>query len=500
MNTLQKIEKRKETWFLLLIVFIFFLLQLPSLIEPLWYGDEGIYEVVAMALNNDRQLYSQIWDNKPPLLYIIYAAAHADQFTVRFLSLLIGAVSVIPFYYLSKNLFRVPKINSITTAVYVLFIATPFLEGNVANAENFMLLPIIASAFLVYKVSEIQVSNHKRISANLILNTKDSIIFIAGLLLGIAFLLKTVAIFDFAAFFLFISFIKPFNKQLIRILGIYTLGLLLPILVTVGFFAAQGNLADFIQATFFGNIDYVSYANILIIPQGFLIVKLLILFVAVMLIYKRRKLLPHSVIFIFLWFLFSLFNLIFSGRIWTHYLLIIAPCAVLMLGLLYYEKAKKLKNVAFGLLLLLIFISIAHFRINIETITNTAMYYQNFVFFIADKKSTVAYQDYFDKSVSRDYEIAQFIANKTEPEDTIFIWGNNPQIYVLSNKLPPGKYTVEYHINQNPKHIAETAEDIRRTKPKYVIILPEMNNFPFTIREYTNKYSLKGTDIYERTL
>ena len=59
--------------FISVVVLIFSLLRLPSVIEPYWYGDEGIYEVLAQAMNQGRGLYSGIWDNKPPLLYIIYA-------------------------------------------------------------------------------------------------------------------------------------------------------------------------------------------------------------------------------------------------------------------------------------------------------------------------------------------------------------------------------------------------------------------------------------------
>ncbi|MBP6098670.1 MAG: hypothetical protein KA477_01670, partial [Candidatus Levybacteria bacterium] len=51
------------------IIVFFVILRLPSLIEPIWYADEGIYEVIAHAMHNGRVLYSEVWDNKPPLLY-----------------------------------------------------------------------------------------------------------------------------------------------------------------------------------------------------------------------------------------------------------------------------------------------------------------------------------------------------------------------------------------------------------------------------------------------
>jgi 4-amino-4-deoxy-L-arabinose transferase-like glycosyltransferase len=482
-------------YFIIFISFLFFLLRLPSLIEPYWYGDEGVYEIIGRALNNGRMLYSQAWDNKPPLLYLIYAIANGDQFTVRLLSLLCGLGSAILFYYLANKLFRSHKISSISTVFYTLLFATPILEGNIANAENFMLLPIIAAGLLVYRVSEI----------------KKRELFIAGLLLGIAFLLKIVAVFDFAAFFIFLAFIflpeklfikenKKLYKDLLKKLVVYTSGFLIPVVLTVLYFFIQGSLADFAQATFFSNIGYVGYKNNFIISQGFLVFKLLVLFAAVALVFWKRKFIPKSIIFILLWFFFSIFNAFFSGREWTHYLLVLLPSTALLVGLLFERKAKKLIFVALCLLLILMYYVNVFFKIGIGTIGKTLQYYQNFSLFITNNKSVREYQEYFDRRVPRDYEVARFIANNTKPNDIVFIWGNSPQIYVLSNTLPPGKYTVEYHISQSSKAIAATADDLKRTKPKYLILLPGTPPFPFSIGTYMYRFNLEGADIYERTI
>lgn len=503
MKIIEKIEKIKEIWFLIFISLFFFLLRLPSFIEPYWYGDEGVYEVIGMALNNGRMLYSQIWDNKPPLLYLIYAIAHADQFTVRLLSTFFAIVSTILFYYLSKNLFRSHKISSISTVIYVLLFATPILEGNISNAENFMLLPIIAAALLVYKASKIIVIAHayKRVYVSL---------FSAGLLLGIAFLFKIVALFDFTTFFIFLTIIylpekfsihknKRLYKDLVKKLTIYTLGFLIPVVLTILYFYIQGSIVDFIQATFFSNISYVGYKNKFIISQGFILIKILALFTVVALVFWKRKSIPQSVIFIIFWFFFSIFNAFFSGQIWTHYLLVLLPSTALLFGLLFDRKAKKLRIVILGLLLILVYSVNVFFKISIQTIGKTFQYYQNFALFITNKRSLIKYQEYFDRRVPGDYAVAQFISNNTNPNDVIFIWGNNPQIYVLSNTLPPGKYTVEYHISQSAKAIEETTDDLKRTRPKYIIILSDMTNIPFSVGGYMDKYNLEGVNIYERT-
>src|SRR5579871_405313 len=106
MQLLSKLEKRTEVWFLTFISFIFILLRIPSLFEPLWYGDEGVYETVGMGLSHGRLLYRDIWDNKPPLLYLLYAFFQSNQPLVRFANLFAGLLSVILFFCVTQKLFE----------------------------------------------------------------------------------------------------------------------------------------------------------------------------------------------------------------------------------------------------------------------------------------------------------------------------------------------------------------------------------------------------------
>src|SRR3989344_319245 len=106
MQILKRLEKSKIFWYLLGISLLFFILRLPSLIEPNWYGDEGIYQVIGQAINKDRLLYVQTWDNKPPLLYLVYALFHGEQFLVRLFSLITGVLTVIVLFFFGKLLFK----------------------------------------------------------------------------------------------------------------------------------------------------------------------------------------------------------------------------------------------------------------------------------------------------------------------------------------------------------------------------------------------------------
>lgn len=475
MRILTRLEGSKEFWFILFTSFLFFILRFPSLFEPLWYGDEGIYQVIGSSLNNGKLLYKEVFDNKPPLLYWLYAILHSDQFLIRLASLIFGVISIVIFFSLSKKLFENNKnnIHYVTTLIFAILYGLPILEGNIANAENFMLLPILVSSFFI-------VSQKK--------------FFIAGLLLGIAFLFKIVAVFDFAAFFVF-CFIINFNslKKTIKLPTILV-GFFLPILAVTLFFLLNGAFTDFINAAFITNISYVSYGNKIGGFPFLLFVKLIILGSFTLYVFTKRKKFSQTMLFIFIWFAFSLFNSFFSQRPYTHYLLVLLPSLSLMIGLILFDK-KYQRTIAILLLLVLI-ILIKSF--GIPRFNKNIYYYQNFISYIAGKKSTMSYQAFFDRNTPVDYEIARFIKPKLSKNDTIFVWGNNAQLYQLLRVIPPTKYIVAYHISDYKDGVITTKIAIEKTKPKFIVVMSNQGENPFPLINYSKKINIDKAIIYER--
>ena len=85
----------KYKYFLFLAI-IFLFLRLPSLFEPYWYGDEGIYLVLGQGIRKGLTLYTQIHDNKPPTLYYL-AAIGQTVFGFRLLLMIFMALTVFLF-------------------------------------------------------------------------------------------------------------------------------------------------------------------------------------------------------------------------------------------------------------------------------------------------------------------------------------------------------------------------------------------------------------------
>ncbi|HSX40892.1 MAG TPA: glycosyltransferase family 39 protein [Candidatus Saccharimonadales bacterium] len=495
MTVLDRLEKSTSFWFLLATSVFFFLLRLPSLFEPYWYGDEGIYQVIGLALNRGRLLYSGIWDNKPPLLYIVYALFNGDQFALRLVSLIFGIASVVVFLALSKLLLssaKNTKIAYVSTALFALLFGLPLLEGNIANAENFMLLPILAAGYLVFKL--FQTSNYTLYAIRYTL-------FLSGLLVGLAFLFKIVAMFDAAAFFLFLLFLslpkkialKSFVQTALSLFP-YVLGCILPIGLSAIFFLAKGGFSDFLKASFLQNVGYVAYGNALIIPQGLLILKLAVLALFVFYLLVKRNVFSKPALFIFLWFSFSLFNAFFSGRPYTHYTLVLLPSFILLLALFFWQNSYRKFTAAVLIITALLVLK------NFSFYGNTLYYYQNFLSFLTGNKSVAAYQSFFDKKTPIDYDIAQYLSMHMRSNDNLFIWGNNAQVYKLTDKLPPGRYAVAYHITGYKDGTTETQAALSHANPRFILIMPGQGTFPFSLAGYTRKINIEDAQIYEKVL
>lgn len=501
MKILAVLEKSKNFWFLITTSIVFFLLRLPSLFEPYWYGDEGIYQVIGIALKQGRLLYKDIWDNKPPLLYLLYALFNSDQFMLRLVSLIVGLLSIIVFLFLAQNLFcngksKNQRVVYFATFLFALILGLPIIEGNIANAENFMMLPILLAALLVYKISSKDGDYKKYFFGNFQLSSFNSHLIIIGFLLSIAFLFKIVAIFDLIAFSLFIFFLKfRRNKFFLEaFFDVLLIGVsfILPIILTTFFFLFKGAFWEFYKATFTQNVGYISYGNQFFITQGLLLLKLIFLAIFTFYLFSKRNLISKSSLFILLWLAFSIFNALFSGRPYTHYLLMLLPSFCLFVALIMNDKKYRKIGIVF------LFIGIILISANFLLYKKTSNYYQNFISLILGRKNVSTYQSFFDHQTVIDYELAQYIKNHTDLKDNVFIWGNNAQLYKLANKLPPGKFIVAYHMTASKETLKETEIALFKANPKYIIVTSPANFIPYSLSGYRQKISIDNSLIYER--
>jgi hypothetical protein len=468
---------------LLIFSVIFTVLRIPSLIEPYWYGDEGIYAVIGQAIRNGSLLYKDIWDNKPPLLYLIYAFANGNLFWVKLISLVVGLGTIGSFYYFALKIFKTKRSVYVSTGLFSILFGLPLLEGNIANAENFMLLPVLLAAILIFYTSS------------------SRAYFLAGIFLSCALMLKIVAIFDIAAF-LIVLFIRTGVSKHTAIDGIkyyfskvnhnwLLLGICILPVITLIFYSTSGSVSHLFSSVFAQNVDYVGANNHFIFPLGWIALKIIMLMVSVFLIFYYRKKMFVQETLILTWMAFALFSIFFSDRPYTHYVLMgIIPFSLLV-GYLF----EKFKLYLISIMCMVIMLVVSFFPVYNKTIH----YYENYVRYLIAKKSTYEYIGFFDKYAVRDYILAESIRSITSTKNTeVYFWSDSAQLYILTGTQPVTKYIVAYHALMYSEAMKETIVQIRSKSPQY-IISTKGNTIPQDLLiGYTVKYIIEGAIIYEK--
>src|SRR3972149_5741894 len=180
MNLLKKIINFSLPNWLIATLGLVFILRIPSFFEPFSYGDEMIYLTLGEAIRQGLVLYRDIHDNKPPLLYILAAVA-GNVFWFRAILAAWSLATIYLFWRLMDALFPHKKpLQKLATVIFAALTTIPLFEGQVANAEVFMIGPTLAAFLILFTKT---------------LNTKN--LFFSGVLFSIATLFKVPAAFDF---------------------------------------------------------------------------------------------------------------------------------------------------------------------------------------------------------------------------------------------------------------------------------------------------------------
>lgn len=427
-------------YFLPLLVFLFILLRLPSLFEPYWYGDEGIYLTIGQGLSRGLTLYRDIHDNKPPGLYYL-AALGQTVFGFR----LLLALCLIPTYYFFYRLarqFLTPRLSRLSLLLFLILTSIPLFEGNIANAEIFMLLPTIWGIYELYV-------HHRYL--------------LSGLLLGLAFTIKIPVGVEFAFLFLWllVTNLKKVKLHITHYLLLIT-GFVFPITLWGLYFALQGVFSEFLYSALLQNFGYISSwstgTHSGSVTSGGLVTRgIFILFFwgIIYLFYHFRKI-KLPTLFLLGWFAATVFGALLSARPYPHYLIQTLPPLCLLIMLMFNSTLLPKITIVLSLLSLVFFFF--QYRFYIYPVLS---YYLNF-YFHSNSKS------YFNPDISSIYNISSYLASHTSPSEKIFIWGDEPYIYALSHRLPVSRYTVAYHV-VDFRQYNYVISQFHTTLPSYVV-------------------------------
>jgi len=499
MKWLRKLHEwgNRHEWILILLVVVA-ILRLPSLVTPNFYGDEEIYFVMGRAWREGIPLYAAMFDHKPPLIYVL---AGLFPTVVAFRSMLMGMMLVhtVLFWKLAR-LFWGEKhkiLAYLSSGIFVLLSSLPTLEGLIVNAELLMMLPITAMLLMVWRVGGWENPA-----------PTDWVRYgLAGLVAGLGWLYKIPVVFDFAAIALYLfafraeslweSIKNIFSKNFWAMI----IGFVTPLALTFVYYFLKGDGVDYLGTVLTMNLGYVSSwstSSYTFNPfRSGLVVRGTILLGYTLLIYLLRKRMDKRVVLSTLWTGWALFGALLSYRPYPHYLQEVVPAFALLLPTIFLAK-RIAEWIVIGI--------IAGLGIAVQWQVKfwgyeTISVYKNFWQVFTKKITWEEYRDRFDNT-KRNYALATYLNERLSREDEIFVWGSDPTVYNLTNRLPTGgKYIVSFHVKDLKKY-DYVMENLENNQPQAIVVIPSEIEFleleTMINREYVEVFKFEESRIYWR--
>lgn len=431
---------------------LYVLLKIPSLFEPYWYGDEGVSLTVGMAIRKGYLLYRDVFDNKPPLLYLIASLANGNLFVFRLFFFFWGILGLQLFYRISIFLFTPKKQGAtiISNIAFIILTTTPIFEANIANGEvMFIVFSLAGWYFTLAKKGYLK----------------------AGLMFSFAFLTKVPAVFDLWPLVVWliasVKLVQQLNKSgVVKLLLAFSV----PIILSFLFFSLHGEFFSYLSSVYVQMIGYssswgtgnqqLSLVNLL---KSGLVIKGSVLMLFGFIFWRQWKgqkgvIVPSLFAY---WLISSIFGATISGRPYPHYLVQVVPPLCFSLGFIALVKPRQKFILIMG-----IFLLVGTFKYYNFWQYPSLSYYVNFFKLVTKgEEGKESYYKFFNPSLPEQYTIASIVQAYSENTDKIYVWSNTAQFYPMTKRLPVLKYVTAYHlIEKGEDQKVETYIQIGRAK------------------------------------
>lgn len=416
--------------------------------------DSSVFRTVGFQMMNGMMPYRDTFDHKGPLLYLINYWGESISFEhgVWFFEFLALLSSFIMWYRIARLVAR--RIIAIVTIIPLGCLFFHYFGGG--NLTEEYALPFISASlffFLDYFFND-------RISRLRLV--------LCGMCFGAVLLLRPNMISVWVLFCIAVLFRLLKEKQyaeLLKSLFWFLVGACLIIIPIIIWLVIENSFSDFIYQYLIFNFKYcgtVWSSKITALKyfgkQSFSIV--IILISIVLLLRKREKVYLLDILFALVSLLFISVSGVYSGA--DNYILVLIPGFVHPIASFGEDSVRGIRDKSgvskfLGIVGLLMFLALCLF------FSKDWVYLSRSVIQAYD---TIG-EDRHSPEVSR---ICQYIDNFSEETDSISVLGNEDIYYLLSKRLPCGKYSYQWPIAIYDKSIVEEfSEDIRQYGPRFII-------------------------------
>ncbi|HVS32598.1 MAG TPA: glycosyltransferase family 39 protein [Thermoanaerobaculia bacterium] len=403
--------------------------------EPL-ERDITLYAVIAHEMLSGRELYSDLWDHKPPAVFVAYAAAEAvagyGRAAIFLLNVAASAASLAGIWLISRRMSG--PAPAVVAAILWTFVSGDLhLEANQPNTEVFL------NALLVWGVA-LMVKEPGRRAA----------VFAAAALFGAASLFKHVAVFP-AALIAFASVSGSRGRgRFAPLLTIGTAGFLMWAGV-FAYFAGTGRGGDFYRAVIETNVFYAGSA--VSAPRA---VMMIALAAAAFALIARATALDRQQAVFTAYCAGTLLAVAVQPRFFPHYFQLWLPPAAIAAG----HIASRLRHTRWG-----------SGAVAVSLVLVCAFEARHYLL-PAERWSEIKYGPIFIAAANA----APDAARRAGP-GSLYVWGSEPAFYFIAEKSPPAGVILHYPLMQGPQAeelTRRTVRDLEKARPELIVLNEEV--------------------------
>jgi len=453
---------------LVLVAIVFVLARVPFVDLPL-ERDEGDYAYVAWRMLEGEVPYRDVFDQKPPGIYAVYAVLQGlgagSGVAIHLLLYAWTAVCAIALHRLLRDLAGGPAAGFAALA-FALLSTDPRLTATAANTESFMILPIVASWSALWRASRTGRSGPwiacgAWIAAACWFKPVAATNGLATVLWGVAAGLPAAE--------------RPLASELGRRVGLLALGGALLSAPPVLALAASGGLGAFIDIVVRHNLAYSTDVGV---AQGF-----------AQLGGTLRHLAPSHAVF----WLLALVGLVARGEASArvrlffgvqlaaafagacvglhfrpHYLVQLLPALCALAGIGLAAALRRLRVALPGVSPQLVPAVLAALPIACFVAADADTLF-------AGSRHAIARRIYALNPFPESERIAEYLARTSSPGDSVFVVGSEPQIPFLAGRRSASRYILFYPLTGPYGDALERQREVMRevaeARPLFVIIV-----------------------------
>ncbi|MGD9892195.1 MAG: ArnT family glycosyltransferase [Dehalococcoidia bacterium] len=483
----------RRHWPVILVVGVTLVAGLPTLNYP--YGpDQALFAYMGDRLAHGAGLYVDVWDVKPPGIFWIYGAIEllpGPQFRVlRMADLLYTGLSVAALYALGLLYW-----DRIAGAVAGLLYGTVYLVAtgywHSAQPDSFMVLPMVLGLF-TYEQARRRNGTTPALISGLLFG------FAAELRPMVLLLPALLAVLDLSASVHGTGTTRQRLQPAMRRVALLIAGGVAVEVLTLLWLGLHGAIGEYLYAQFDFASEYarqggpyspdgLTVANYLsglrsgtmfIVFARLLLVAPALTAVIVGGVIRRERLVIETSLLALVAYL----GVAIQAKYFLYHWHSVLPLLALLSGWTASFLWRSLRDSGrgwgaaaataggIGAVLLLLTPNVSD-----RAVTE----WQAFTTYWTDPDSRSTYYDRFGLygrgsfSYKASEEVSHYVAERTNPNDTIFVWGYDPLVYVLSDRESSSRFTSFLPLMSlwTPQRwVDEFVDDIERRRPAYIIL------------------------------